>query len=136
MLIIVIAASVITPTPDIYNMSLLAVPLYVLYEIGILLMRLSGARREPGKDGLDRKTQICVEFSQWKKLSARLGYVGVLIGTFLEGETTILLAAIFAKLGYLKLRHGDVLVVHRHLRGGLLLFFPGQVLRKVGDRAV
>jgi sec-independent protein translocase protein TatC len=39
-LVIVIAASVITPTPDIYNMSLLAVPLYVLYEIGILLMRL------------------------------------------------------------------------------------------------
>jgi sec-independent protein translocase protein TatC len=39
-LIIVIASSVITPTPDIYNMSLLAVPLYVLYEIGILLMRI------------------------------------------------------------------------------------------------
>jgi len=39
-LVIVIAASVITPTPDIYNMSLLAVPLYGLYEIGILLMRL------------------------------------------------------------------------------------------------
>ena len=39
-LVIVIAASVITPTPDIYNMSLLAVPLYVLYEIGILLMRI------------------------------------------------------------------------------------------------
>ena len=35
---------------------------------------------------------------------ARLGYVGVLIGTFLEGETTILLAAIFAKLGYLTLK--------------------------------
>ncbi len=33
-----------------------------------------------------------------------LGYIGVLIGTFLEGETTILLAAIFAKLGYLKLK--------------------------------
>ncbi|MGD0230250.1 MAG: twin-arginine translocase subunit TatC [Syntrophorhabdales bacterium] len=39
-LVIVIAASVITPTPDIYNMSLLAIPLYVLYEIGILLMKL------------------------------------------------------------------------------------------------
>jgi sec-independent protein translocase protein TatC len=39
-LVIVIAASVITPTPDIYNMSLLAVPLYVLYEIGILLLRI------------------------------------------------------------------------------------------------
>lgn len=36
---------------------------------------------------------------------ARLGYVGVLIGTFLEGETTILLAAIFAKFGYLTLKH-------------------------------
>jgi sec-independent protein translocase protein TatC len=39
-LVIVIAASVITPTPDIYNMSLLAVPLYALYEIGILLLRI------------------------------------------------------------------------------------------------
>ncbi len=39
-LLIVIAASVVTPTPDIYNMSLLAVPLYILYEIGILLLRL------------------------------------------------------------------------------------------------
>jgi membrane protein DedA with SNARE-associated domain len=36
---------------------------------------------------------------------ARLGYVGVFIGTFMEGETTMLLAAIFAKFGYLKLRH-------------------------------
>ncbi len=35
---------------------------------------------------------------------ARFGYVGVLFGTFLEGETTILLAAIFAKLGYLQLK--------------------------------
>ena len=47
-LAIVVAASVITPTPDIYNMSLLAVPLYVLYEIGILLMRL-GERNLTGK---------------------------------------------------------------------------------------
>ena len=53
-LIIVIAASVITPTPDIYNMSLLAVPLYVLYEIGILLMRLA-ERGAAGKDGLTAK---------------------------------------------------------------------------------
>ncbi len=40
-LIIVVAASVITPTPDVYNMSLLAVPLYLLYEIGIILMRIA-----------------------------------------------------------------------------------------------
>lgn len=34
---------------------------------------------------------------------AHLGYIGVLLGTFLEGETTILIAGIFAKLGYLEL---------------------------------
>jgi len=39
-LIVAIAASIITPTPDIYNMCLLAVPLYVLYEIGILLLKI------------------------------------------------------------------------------------------------
>jgi sec-independent protein translocase protein TatC len=40
-LFIVIGASIITPTPDIYNMALLAVPTYLLYEIGILLMKMN-----------------------------------------------------------------------------------------------
>jgi sec-independent protein translocase protein TatC len=40
-LFIVIGASIITPTPDIYNMALLAVPTYLLYEIGILLMKIN-----------------------------------------------------------------------------------------------
>ena len=44
LLFIVIAASVITPTPDIYNMSLLAVPLYILYELGLLFVRMSERR--------------------------------------------------------------------------------------------
>lgn len=49
-LLIVVVASVITPTPDIYNMSLLAVPLYILYEIGILLMRIGeGSLTTKGK---------------------------------------------------------------------------------------
>jgi sec-independent protein translocase protein TatC len=43
-LFIVVAASVITPTPDVYNMSLLAVPLYVLYEVGLLFVRMSERR--------------------------------------------------------------------------------------------
>jgi sec-independent protein translocase protein TatC len=43
-LFIVIAASVITPTPDIYNMSLLAGPLYILYELGLLFVRMSERR--------------------------------------------------------------------------------------------
>lgn len=44
-LFIVIAAAAITPTPDLFNMSLLAVPLYVLYEIGIILVRFEENRR-------------------------------------------------------------------------------------------
>jgi len=36
---IVIAAAVITPTGDPYNLLLLAIPMYVLYELGILLAR-------------------------------------------------------------------------------------------------
>jgi len=38
--IIVVLAAIITPTPDAFNMSLLAVPLYVLFELGLLLSRL------------------------------------------------------------------------------------------------
>lgn len=43
-LFIVVAASVITPTPDVYNMSLLAGPLYILYELGLLLVRSAEKR--------------------------------------------------------------------------------------------
>lgn len=40
-LIICIAAAIITPTPDPVNMLIVAIPLYLLYEIGILLARLA-----------------------------------------------------------------------------------------------
>lgn len=46
-LAIVVGASVITPTPDVYNMALLALPLYVLYEIGILLVRMGERNLTP-----------------------------------------------------------------------------------------
>lgn len=39
-LFIAIASAIITPTPDVYNMMLLAAPMYILYEIGILLMKI------------------------------------------------------------------------------------------------
>lgn len=49
-LVIAIAAAVITPTPDVYNMSLLGIPLYMLYEVGILLLKIgernAGVRAE------------------------------------------------------------------------------------------
>jgi sec-independent protein translocase protein TatC len=42
---IVIAAAVITPTGDPYNLLLLAIPMYLLYELGIFLARFVPQRR-------------------------------------------------------------------------------------------
>ena len=39
-LVIAILAAVLTPTPDVFNMMLMGGPLYLLYEIGILVLRL------------------------------------------------------------------------------------------------
>ncbi len=39
-LVIAILAAVLTPTPDVLNMSLMAIPLYLLYEMGIIIGRL------------------------------------------------------------------------------------------------
>lgn len=39
-LVIAILAALLTPTPDVVNMGLLGLPLYLLYEVGILLIRL------------------------------------------------------------------------------------------------
>jgi len=44
-LFITIASAVITPTPDLYNMMLLAVPAYILYEISIIIMKISERKR-------------------------------------------------------------------------------------------
>ena len=37
---IVVASAMITPTPDVYNLMLLAVPMYAFYEIGIILVKM------------------------------------------------------------------------------------------------
>ena len=44
-LIIVIVSAILTPSPDILNLILMAVPLYLLYEIGLLGMRFSTPKR-------------------------------------------------------------------------------------------
>lgn len=44
---IVVIAAVVTPTPDIYNLSLMAVPLLALYEISIILVRFFGKKKAP-----------------------------------------------------------------------------------------
>ena len=43
-LIIVITSAIITPTPDLLNLGLMSLPLYALYEISIVLVRIFGKR--------------------------------------------------------------------------------------------
>jgi sec-independent protein translocase protein TatC len=40
-----VLAALITPTPDPFNQSLVAVPMYLLYELGLLLTRFAGGSR-------------------------------------------------------------------------------------------
>ena len=40
MLLIAIVAALLTPTPDVVNMLLMGGPLYVLYEAGIVILRV------------------------------------------------------------------------------------------------
>jgi len=44
-LLIAIAAAVITPTPDVFNMALMGGPLYILFEIGVILVKIIERKR-------------------------------------------------------------------------------------------
>jgi len=44
-LIVFIIAAVVTPTPDPFNQCLVAIPMYLLFELGLLLSRVGGGRR-------------------------------------------------------------------------------------------
>ena len=45
-LLIFIAAAILTPTPDVFSQFLMAAPMMVLYEIGVILARLFGKKKE------------------------------------------------------------------------------------------
>lgn len=44
---ILVVAGVLTPTPDAFSQLMLAVPLYVLYEVSIVVVRMTGIRKDP-----------------------------------------------------------------------------------------
>lgn len=44
--IIVFAAAIITPTSDIFTLAVVSLPMYLLYEVGILLVRRTGSRKK------------------------------------------------------------------------------------------
>lgn len=66
---------------------------------------------------------------------ARYGYIAIMIGTFFEGETTVLLGGIFSKLQYMELDHVMAWAFLGTLAGDCSFFFLGRVFgRKIIDR--
>ena len=46
LLLAFIAGAILTPTPDMFNQTLMAAPIIILYEVGIILARLFGRKKE------------------------------------------------------------------------------------------
>lgn len=61
---------------------------------------------------------------------ARYGYLAIVIGTFLEGETTVLLGGIFSKFRYLELDHVMGWAFVGTLAGDCTFFLFGRLLGK------
>jgi sec-independent protein translocase protein TatC len=47
-----IIGAILTPTPDVFNQTILSIPIYLLYEIGILAARMFGKRKKPSSTEL------------------------------------------------------------------------------------
>ena len=47
-----ILGAILTPTPDVFNQTLISIPIYLLYEIGILLARIFGKKKKPASTEL------------------------------------------------------------------------------------
>jgi sec-independent protein translocase protein TatC len=54
-LLIAITAAVVTPTPDVFNMSLMGVPMYLLFEIGVILVKVIERKRATVQVSLSTK---------------------------------------------------------------------------------
>jgi sec-independent protein translocase protein TatC len=54
-LLIAVAAAVVTPTPDVFNMSLMGVPMYLLFEIGVILVKVIERKRARAQASLAPK---------------------------------------------------------------------------------
>ncbi|NTW59399.1 MAG: twin-arginine translocase subunit TatC [Nitrospirae bacterium] len=52
LLIAFIIGGIVTPTPDAFNMTIMSIPIYLLYEIGILGVRILGRKKDPDSTSL------------------------------------------------------------------------------------
>ncbi len=49
-----ILGAILTPTPDVFNQTLISIPIYLLYEIGILFARFFGKKKKPASTELTK----------------------------------------------------------------------------------
>ena len=61
---------------------------------------------------------------------AKYGYIGIFIGTFVEGETTVLLGGIFSRLQYMDLNRVILWAFLGTFVGDCTFFSLGRLLRK------
>jgi membrane protein DedA with SNARE-associated domain len=61
---------------------------------------------------------------------AKYGYMAIAVGTFLEGETTVLLGGIFSKLGYMELKRVMFWAFVGTLAGDCTFFLLGKLLKR------
>ena len=54
-LLIAITSAIVTPTPDVFNMSLMGVPMYLLFEIGVILVKIIERKRARAQASLSQK---------------------------------------------------------------------------------
>jgi sec-independent protein translocase protein TatC len=54
-LLVAVIAAVVTPTPDVFNMSLMGIPMYFLFEIGVILVKVIERKRARDQVSLSPK---------------------------------------------------------------------------------
>jgi sec-independent protein translocase protein TatC len=57
-LLIAVMAAVVTPTPDPFNMGLMGVPLYLLFEVGVILVKIIERKRAGSETPLTKNMSI------------------------------------------------------------------------------
>ena len=53
-LLIAIVAAAVTPTPDPFNMGLMGIPLYLLFEVGVILVKIIERKRAGAEISLSK----------------------------------------------------------------------------------
>jgi len=54
-LLIAVTAAIVTPTPDVFNMGLMGVPMYFLFEIGVILVKVIEGKRARDQGSLSQE---------------------------------------------------------------------------------